>query len=123
MCCVRAMATMSSWAAGVLCSAERAPRNPQQRLPSCMGTAELSPPRGGVVCGHGGVGLVVGLGEVFSNLNGSVVYGSPKAGPCWEPGQCPCVQRRGRAEFCRALSGVSAGPGDFPFAGCAERGG
>ena len=72
MCCVRAMATMSSWAAGVLCSAERAPRNPQQRLPSCMGTAELSPPRGGVVCGHGGVGLVVGLGEVFSNLNDSV---------------------------------------------------
>lgn len=121
MCCVRAMATVSSWVAGVLCSAKRAHRNSQQRLPSCMGTAEL----GVLSVGTARLGWWLDwvIVEVFCSLNDSVVYGNPKAGPGWGLVQYLCFQRKGKAEFCRALSGVSAGPGDFPFAGCAESAG
>lgn len=60
---------MSSWAAGVLCSADRAHRNSQQHIPSCMmGAAEL----GVLFVGTVGLGCWLDWVEVFSNLNGGV---------------------------------------------------
>lgn len=76
MCCVRAMATVSSWVAGVLCSAKRAHRNSQQRLPSCMGTAELGVLSVGTV--RLGWWLDWVIVEVFCSLNDSVGLWQPE---------------------------------------------